>query len=116
MLKIQMSIMAFMLLLVGLPLMADNEPEGKDAVNRGAATRAASPSVAGDKPKGKPQDNAPEERTAKIVDQLTGQFAEVATAVKVNEKQAKELLAIQKAMDKALVKWDRTSKKKIAVC
>ena len=84
MLKIKMSIMALMLSSVGLLLVADD----KDVTSRGATTRPAPPLVAGDKPKGKTQDDASEERIAKIVAQLTGTFAEMATAVKLNEKQA----------------------------
>lgn len=90
MLKIKLSIMVLMLLAVGLPLVADDKPE--DEIN----------------------DNTSEEQTAESVEQLTGQFAEMATAGKVNEKQAKAILTIQTAMDKALAKWDETSEKKIA--
>ena len=82
--------MVLMLLVVGLPLVADDKP--KDEIN----------------------DNTSEEQTAESVEQLTGQFAEMATAGKVNEKQAKAILTIQTAMDKALAKWDETSEKKIA--
>ena len=82
--------MVLMLLVVGLPLVADDKP--KDEIN----------------------DNTSEEQTAESVEQLTGQFAEMATAGNVNEKQAKAILTIQTVMEKALAKWDETSEKKIA--
>jgi len=92
MLNIKMSGMALMLLSVGLLLVAGDKAKAK----------------------GKAPDSASEERTAKIVAQLTGKFGEMATAVKLNEKQAKEMLAFQTAMNKALAKWDQTNEKRIA--
>ena len=86
--------MVFMFLAVGLPLVADDKPETET--------------------EGKTNGNASEKQAAEIVEQLTGQFAEMATAAKVNEKQAKAILTIQTAMDKVLAKWDKTSEKKIA--
>lgn len=114
MLNIKLSLMVLVLLTVGLLLVADNEPEGKDGVSRDAKTQAAAPLVPGDKHQSKTPENAPKEQTAKILAQLTGRFAEMATAVKVNEKQAKKLLAIQTSRDKALAEWDRTRDKKFA--
>ena len=103
MLNSKLFAMVLMLVAICLPLAANDEPEDKTEENR----------IEG-KGEDKTPDSASEEKTAKIVEQLTGRFAEMATTVKVNEKQAKLLLAIQTAMDKALAKWDKASEKKIA--
>lgn len=89
--KTRLWIAAAVLVAFCLPLTGDDGPEGK------ASTKAA-----------------PEDKTAEIVARLTGPFAEIATAGKVNEKQAKSLLAVQAAMEKAVAQWEQSSQKKIA--